>query len=82
LRRLLNREPFWAAHRSHFYQRATDNGFTVSQVVGEVFALNIGLAALAAGSIMAPSVAIKLACLAIGAIAAAALLRRFVRPRS
>ena len=82
LRRLLNREPFWAAHRSHFYQRATDNGFTVSQVVGEVFALNIGLAALAAGSIMAPSVTIKLACLAIGAIAATALLRRFARPRS
>src|SRR5665213_1556865 len=66
LRRLVNREPFWAAHRSHFYQRATDNGFTVSQVVGEVFALNIGLAALAAGSIMAPSVTIKLVCLAVG----------------
>jgi UDP-N-acetylmuramyl pentapeptide phosphotransferase/UDP-N-acetylglucosamine-1-phosphate transferase len=81
LRRLVNREPFWAAHRSHFYQRATDNGFTVSQVVGEVFALNIGLAALAAGSIMAPSITIKLACLAIGAIAAASLLRRFARPR-
>ncbi len=82
LRRLVNREPFWAAHRSHFYQRATDNGLTVSQVVGEVFALNIGLAALAAGSIVAPSVTIKLACLAIGAIAAAALLRRFARPRA
>jgi UDP-N-acetylmuramyl pentapeptide phosphotransferase/UDP-N-acetylglucosamine-1-phosphate transferase len=82
LRRLANREPFWAAHRSHFYQRATDNGFTVSQVVGEVFALNIGLAALAAGSIMASSVAIKLACLAIGAIATASLLRRFARPRA
>jgi UDP-N-acetylmuramyl pentapeptide phosphotransferase/UDP-N-acetylglucosamine-1-phosphate transferase len=82
LRRLVNREPFWAAHRSHFYQRATDNGFTVSQVVGEVFALNIGLAALAAGSIMAPSVTIKLGCLAIGAIATASLLRRFARPRA
>ena len=82
LRRLVNREPFWAAHRSHFYQRATDNGFTVSQAVGEVFALNIGLAALAAGSIMAPSVTIKLACLAIGAIATASLLRRFARPRT
>jgi UDP-N-acetylmuramyl pentapeptide phosphotransferase/UDP-N-acetylglucosamine-1-phosphate transferase len=81
-RRLVNREPFWAAHRSHFYQRATDNGFTVSRVVGEVFALNIGLAALATGSIMAPSVTIKLACLAIGAIATASLLRRFARPRS
>ena len=82
LRRLVNREPFWAAHRSHFYQRATDNGFTVSQAVGEVFALNIGLAALAAGSIMAPYVTIKLACLAIGAIATASLLRRFARPRT
>jgi UDP-N-acetylmuramyl pentapeptide phosphotransferase/UDP-N-acetylglucosamine-1-phosphate transferase len=81
LRRLVNREPFWAAHRSHFYQRATDNGFTVSQVVGEVFALNIGLAAMAAGSIMAPSVTIKVACLAVGAIATASLLRRFARPR-
>jgi UDP-N-acetylmuramyl pentapeptide phosphotransferase/UDP-N-acetylglucosamine-1-phosphate transferase len=82
LRRLVKREPFWAAHRSHFYQRATDNGFTVSQVVGEVFALNIGLAALAAGSIVAPSVAIKLACLAVGAVATASLLRRFGRPRA
>jgi UDP-N-acetylmuramyl pentapeptide phosphotransferase/UDP-N-acetylglucosamine-1-phosphate transferase len=82
LRRLANREPFWAAHRSHFYQRATDNGFTVSQVVGEVFALNIGLAALAAGSIMAPSATIKVACLAVGAIATASLLRRFARPRT
>jgi UDP-N-acetylmuramyl pentapeptide phosphotransferase/UDP-N-acetylglucosamine-1-phosphate transferase len=82
LRRLVNHEPFWAAHRSHFYQRATDNGFTVSQVVGEVFALNIGLAALAAGSIMAPSITTKGACLAIGAIATAALLRRFARPRA
>src|SRR3984885_4064038 len=81
LRRLVRHESFWVAHRSHFYQRATDNGFTVSQVVGEVFALNIGLAALAAGSIMAPSVTIKVACLAVGAIAAAALLRRFARPR-
>jgi UDP-N-acetylmuramyl pentapeptide phosphotransferase/UDP-N-acetylglucosamine-1-phosphate transferase len=81
LRRFVNREPFWAAHRSHFYQRATDNGFTVSQVVGEVFALNIGLAALAAGSIMAPSVVIKVACLAVGALAAASLLHRFARRR-
>jgi UDP-N-acetylmuramyl pentapeptide phosphotransferase/UDP-N-acetylglucosamine-1-phosphate transferase len=80
-RRLVNREPFWAAHRSHFYQRATDNGFSVSHVVGEVFALNIGLAALTAGSIMAPSVTIKLVCLAVGAVATAALLRRFARPR-
>ncbi len=42
LRRMIRREPFWAAHRSHFYQRATDNGFTVLRVVSEVFALNVG----------------------------------------
>jgi UDP-N-acetylmuramyl pentapeptide phosphotransferase/UDP-N-acetylglucosamine-1-phosphate transferase len=79
--RLANREPFWAAHRSHFYQRATDNGFTVSQVVREVFALNVGLAALAIGSIMSPSATIKAACLAAGAIASVSLLHRFTRRR-
>src|SRR6201996_1955563 len=35
LRRMARREPFWAAHRSHFYQRATDNGFSVWRVSGE-----------------------------------------------
>ena len=29
LRRMARGEPFWAAHRTHFYQRATDNGFSV-----------------------------------------------------
>ena len=33
LRRLAKREPFWTAHRTHFYQRATDNGYTVWRVV-------------------------------------------------
>ena len=35
LRRMERREPFWAAHRTHFYQRATDNGFTVTRIVSE-----------------------------------------------
>ena len=61
LRRLARREPFWAAHRSHFYQRATDNGFTVLRVVSEVFALNVGLAVLAIASTKTQSAAI--ACL-------------------
>src|SRR5207237_2436600 len=51
LRRMARREPFWAAHRSHFYQRATDNGYSVLQVVGEVFALNVVLAILAVASV-------------------------------
>ena len=62
LRRLARREPFWAAHRSHFYQRATDNGFTVLRVVSEVFALNIGLAVLAIGSILTRSATVEGLC--------------------
>ena len=79
LRRMIRGEPFWAAHRTHFYQRATDNGFTVRRVVGEVFALNIALAALAIGSTVASPVAIKILLLAIGGIASSALMFRFSR---
>ena len=78
-RRMARREPFWAAHRSHFYQRATDNGFSVSRVVGEVFALNILLAALAIGSAMTSSAAIAILFFVIGGIATAFLMRRFSR---
>jgi len=77
LRRLAQGEPFWAAHRTHFYQRATDNGFTVWRVVGEVFALNVGLAALAVGSIMTQSAAIKFIYLIAGGVAGALLMVRF-----
>ena len=81
LRRIARRDPFWAAHRSHFYQRATDNGFTVWRVVGEVFALNIGLAALALGSMLSPSITIRILMLAAGGIATAFLMYRFSQPR-
>ena len=81
LRRMMRREPFWIAHRSHFYQRATDNGFTVMQVVSEVFALNLALAALAAFSIKAPTPAATYALVGLGAAAVASALFRFSRPR-
>jgi UDP-N-acetylmuramyl pentapeptide phosphotransferase/UDP-N-acetylglucosamine-1-phosphate transferase len=79
-RRIAAREPFWVAHRSHFYQRATDNGFVVSQVVGEVFMLNVALAALAIASTQAPSFAFVL--LLAGALAVALVLYRFSRKRT
>ena len=47
LRRMANREPFWQAHRTHFYQLATDRGFSVSEIVARVFAVNLALVALA-----------------------------------
>jgi UDP-N-acetylmuramyl pentapeptide phosphotransferase/UDP-N-acetylglucosamine-1-phosphate transferase len=79
LRRIARREPFWAAHRTHFYQRATDNGFTVRRVVGEVFALNIVLAVLAVISIRAGSATESFAAGLVGALAVALQLWRFSR---
>src|SRR3981189_1874317 len=79
LRRMLTREPFWAAHRTHFYQRATDNGFSVPEVVGQVFALNIFLAALAMASIFTTSMLLRGLALAGGAAAVGCLLLRFSR---
>jgi UDP-N-acetylmuramyl pentapeptide phosphotransferase/UDP-N-acetylglucosamine-1-phosphate transferase len=80
-RRMIRREPFWAAHRSHYYQRATDNGFTVWQVVGEVFALNVVLAALAIASTRLQSPAIAILLVAAGALAVVLTLYRFSRPK-
>ncbi|KJC50681.1 glycosyl transferase [Bradyrhizobium sp. LTSP885] len=79
LRRMARREPFWAAHRSHFYQRATDNGFTVWRVVSEVFALNVALALLAIASVVLNSLAADVVLLLAGALAVAVLLHRFSR---
>jgi UDP-N-acetylmuramyl pentapeptide phosphotransferase/UDP-N-acetylglucosamine-1-phosphate transferase len=81
LRRMARREPFWAAHRTHFYQRATDNGFSVWRVVSEVFALNILLAVLAIGSAMTSSTAIAVLLFVIGGVATALLMHRFSRRR-
>jgi UDP-N-acetylmuramyl pentapeptide phosphotransferase/UDP-N-acetylglucosamine-1-phosphate transferase len=77
LRRIFRGEQFWAAHRSHFYQRATDNGFTVPQVIGRVFALNIGLAALAIASINTDRSSLHIAFLLIGAMAVTLVLYLF-----
>ncbi|MGJ5178185.1 glycosyl transferase [Bradyrhizobium oligotrophicum] len=82
LRRMARREPFWAAHRTHFYQRATDNGFTISRVVGEVFALNIVLAILAAVSIALRSMTADAILVVVGLGAVAFVLHRFSQPRS
>jgi UDP-N-acetylmuramyl pentapeptide phosphotransferase/UDP-N-acetylglucosamine-1-phosphate transferase len=81
LRRMVRGEPFWAAHRSHFYQRATNNGFTVLQVVREVFVLNLALAALAIASTRMQSSAIGVVLIAGGA-AVAFSMYRFSRWRS
>jgi UDP-N-acetylmuramyl pentapeptide phosphotransferase/UDP-N-acetylglucosamine-1-phosphate transferase len=81
-RRVAAGERFWDAHRSHYYQRATDNGLGVGQVVSSVFLLNLYLAALAATSIIMRSTAADLTTLALGALGVTAVLVRFSRPRT
>ena len=80
-RRIARGEPFWQAHRTHFYQRATDNGFTVPEIVTRVLLVNLALAALALVSVAAPGVIVSLATLAAAGAAVAWLLTTFARGR-
>lgn len=81
LKRLMRGEAVWIAHRSHFYQQATRNGFSVMQVVTEVFVLNIVLAGLAALTICLKSGYVAGMALAAGIGGVALVLNRFSRPR-
>jgi UDP-N-acetylmuramyl pentapeptide phosphotransferase/UDP-N-acetylglucosamine-1-phosphate transferase len=73
-RRLINKEPIFSAHRSHFYQRAVTSGFSVPQVTTRVFLLGLLLACLAIAAVLARSPAIALLLLAIGVAATGWLL--------
>jgi UDP-N-acetylmuramyl pentapeptide phosphotransferase/UDP-N-acetylglucosamine-1-phosphate transferase len=81
IRRLSSGEQVWQAHRTHYYQRATDRGFTVTEIVARVFAVNLGLAALALATVIAASRAIDTAALICGAALVALLLYTFARKR-
>ena len=81
LRRVLNGEKVWQAHRSHFYQRATDHGLTVIQIVRRVFVVNLLLAALALATVLRPSREFDIGALIAGAVLVAWLLLSFVRGR-
>jgi UDP-N-acetylmuramyl pentapeptide phosphotransferase/UDP-N-acetylglucosamine-1-phosphate transferase len=76
LRRTANREPIWQAHRSHFYQRATDRGFRVIDVVARVFAVNVALALMALATIVWP---VDIVALSAGAAIVAWLLITLAR---
>ena len=82
LRRLAKGEPIMQAHRSHFYQRATDRGYGVCQIVGRVFLLNIALIALAAATLLTTSYLLHAAALIIGCILVALLLYRFAAAKA
>ena len=72
LRRLSRGEAFWEAHRSHVYQRATNAGWSVAAVVGQIFILDLVLGGLAFISVWQNSVPVSAAMLVV-AIALVAL---------
>jgi UDP-N-acetylmuramyl pentapeptide phosphotransferase/UDP-N-acetylglucosamine-1-phosphate transferase len=83
VRRLLRGEAIWLAHRTHFYQRATDHAFTVPQIVARVFVANLALAGLALIAVAAHNIAVSLAMLSAGAAMILRLLATFAtgKPR-
>jgi UDP-N-acetylmuramyl pentapeptide phosphotransferase/UDP-N-acetylglucosamine-1-phosphate transferase len=76
-RRMINGERVLQAHRSHFYQRALDGGFTVTEVVGRVFLVNLALVALAVMTVADPGGIVSFAALAAAVILVAWLLAVF-----
>jgi UDP-N-acetylmuramyl pentapeptide phosphotransferase/UDP-N-acetylglucosamine-1-phosphate transferase len=80
LRRLARREAVWQAHRQHFYQQATRNGFTVTEIVGRIALLDAVLVALGVGSALHGKTWAGIALL-VAAVAVGLTLRTFAGPR-
>jgi len=80
-RRAAAGEPFWQAHRSHFYQRAGDMGFTVPEIVGRVLLTNVALALLALLTVAWHQPWVIAIALLAGAALVAWLLASFTRKR-
>ncbi|MTW15516.1 glycosyl transferase [Rhodoplanes serenus] len=81
MRRVVRRERFWEAHRTHFYQRATAGGLSVPEVIGRVAAVNLVLAGLAIGTVAVADVRLDIAALLLGAALVTALLADLFRTR-
>lgn len=75
------------AHRSHFYQRATTNGFSVLEIVATVFLLNLVLGLIAATTYLLPRFVAtiwlgQLLLLMAGLLAVSIILYRFSKPKN
>jgi len=79
LRRLVRGEPVWQAHRTHFYQIATDRDLSVIDVVVRVFLVNVGLGALAVMTVLAPARTTDIVALVAAGALVAWLLVTFAR---
>ena len=79
-RRLARREAVWQAHRTHFYQRATDGGFSVNGHRRARASCSISRSpTLALVSAIEPDLRVDLATLALGGALVAWLLLTFAR---
>ena len=81
-RRISSGKPVWEAHRTHFYQLATDRGFTVLEVIARVFTANLALGTLALVSVLKPEFFISICALAVGSGIVGWLLVSFSRGKS
>ena len=79
--RLVRRENVLRAHRTHFYQRATDRGYSVAAVVTSVFLTNVALAFLAVITIDRQSLEAHALALALAGATVLTALVRFARGR-
>jgi UDP-N-acetylmuramyl pentapeptide phosphotransferase/UDP-N-acetylglucosamine-1-phosphate transferase len=79
IRRALNREPIFSAHRSHFYQRAVIAGMTAPQVTARIFVLGLLLASLAVAAVIVHSTIADILLLGLGAIATGYVLYLLAR---
>ena len=79
VRRLAGRERIWQAHRTHFYQIATDRGFSVLGVVVRVFVVNVCLGALAVATVVVPGKLSDLGAFIAGLLLVAWLLAAFAK---
>jgi UDP-N-acetylmuramyl pentapeptide phosphotransferase/UDP-N-acetylglucosamine-1-phosphate transferase len=82
VRRIINKEPFLAAHRSHYYQRAVIGGRSVPQVTARIFLHGLALALLAIGVALSQSPLLDFFALALGAFSTAATLHWLARGRA
>lgn len=79
LRRLRLREQIWAAHRSHFYQRAVANGLRVPEVTTRLFVLGLWLMVLSISAALGDSLAMDLSVLLFGLIGVTIVLSSFAK---
>jgi UDP-N-acetylmuramyl pentapeptide phosphotransferase/UDP-N-acetylglucosamine-1-phosphate transferase len=79
LLRFVRGEPVTQAHRSHFYQRALDGGFSVYQIVERVFLVNVTLAGLGLLTALTDSFTVQIISVVTGSAVVGALLCHFSR---